>query len=226
MKNNKGFTLVELLAVIFLLSLILLISFPNFNKLSNTAKKQIDNSTKILLKSATKMYVDNFSEDVEEYLTDKSYMCVPIGKLMAYDFVDSDLKDSNGNPLDKRKCINVSKSTSNGKTVYNYDASLINQIPNGIDYIPPVISLEPTAANPNESVIKCNQVMNTTYENFIANCNVKVTDDKDASVRLEEPTRYDMKNDEEEVIKILLEYNAIDVTGNKSLPFKVQLNLN
>ena len=182
MKNNKGFTLVELLAVLLLLTIIMLISFPNFSGLSTQARNKIDSSTKVLLKSAAKLYVDNFEDDVNNYLNSNSFMCIPVGKLIAYEFIDSDIKDGKGNDIDPKKCVNVSKTTENGKTVYEYDASLSNQISNGVDYTPPVLYLSPTSENTNESIIKCSTVMNTTLEIFTKYCSVQVKDDKDSSI--------------------------------------------
>ncbi|MBO6145759.1 MAG: prepilin-type N-terminal cleavage/methylation domain-containing protein [Bacilli bacterium] len=226
MKNNKGFTLIELLAVLLVLSIILLLAFPNFASLSKQAKLKIDASTKVLLKSAAKIYVDNFQEDVDDYLSSNSFMCIPVGKLIAYEFIDADLKTGDGKEIEQKKCINVSKTTRNGKTVYEYDTSLVNEIPNGVDFIPPVIFITPTAENLNESVLKCSTIVNTTYENFQKYCEVKVTDDKDGSIRLNEPSIYESVNDNNEVTKKLVEYTAQDVTGNKAIPLKIQFNLN
>ena len=226
MKNNKGFTLIELLAVLLVLSIIMLLAFPNFAGLSKQAKSKIDASTKVLLKSAAKIYVDNYQDDVDEYLNSNSFMCIPVGKLIAYELIDADLKDGDGNEINPRKCVNVSKTTSNGKTIYQYDSSLINEIPNSVDYIPPVIYLSPTAENTNESVMKCSTIMNTTLENFNKYCSVNVKDDKDGSILLDEPIIYESINDNREVVKKLIEYTAHDVTGNKAIPLKVQLNLN
>ena len=48
MKNKKGFTLVELLAVMTLLLIITMLAYPNFAKLSTKVKNKFDYSTKLL----------------------------------------------------------------------------------------------------------------------------------------------------------------------------------
>ncbi len=71
MKNKKGFTLVELLAVMTLLLIITMLAYPNFAKLSTKVKNKFDYSTKLLIESAAKIYVNNNQTEItNDYTVD------------------------------------------------------------------------------------------------------------------------------------------------------------
>ena len=58
--NNKGFTLVELLAVIVVLGIVLTIAVPGVTKLINKSKKNsFESSAQGLIQSAKYFYSDN-----------------------------------------------------------------------------------------------------------------------------------------------------------------------
>ena len=116
--NRKGFTLVELLSVIAIITIMMLVSFPNFSSLTNKANKKYDNTVKVLLKNAAKIYVNNNRLEIDEILQTSEKYCIPIGKLMAYEYLDSDLKSTDGNLIDKDNCINISKTLVDGKVNY------------------------------------------------------------------------------------------------------------
>ena len=114
MKNKKGFTLVELLAVMLLLILLILIAFPNFPKLSSQAKNKYDNTVNVLLRSAASMYVNNHTPEMNSVLTTtSSEYCLTIGKLIRQEYLDSEIKDSKGTEILPEYCIIVKKKTLN-----------------------------------------------------------------------------------------------------------------
>lgn len=220
MNKNNGFTLTELVVVLVLISIIMLIAYPNFSNLTDKTKAKYDNSTKLIIKNAAKLYVNNNTEEVNEYLNNNNVMCIPIGKLIAYEYLDSDFKDSSGNEIDKKICVNVSKKISGENYTYEYDTSLQTQISDDIDYLPPIIYV---IKNPNspDTNIECTNVMNMSYDDFSLYCQVKAVDNVDNSVRVDV-----VKSESEDQKKILLEYSAADLAGNKALPLKIQLILN
>ncbi len=214
-KNNKAFTIVELLAVMVLLALILLISYPNFSKMAENANLKYDNSIKILAKSAAKMYVNNNRELVEEYFKNnsESKYCVPLAKLAAYDYIDSYLKDSSGKEIDMKSCVNVTKKEENDKIKYNYELSFTDKVSDDTDYLPPILAIKDKNSKTIE--IDCETAMKVTKDVFNANCEVVASDDKatDIEIELSETTVNG---------NIVITYTATDGTNNAK-PLKVKL---
>lgn len=73
--NNKGFTLVEILATFVILSMILIIAFPAIDNLYNENKSQIYTTYEAGLKAAAKLYVDQYDRDLFDNST-TSATCV------------------------------------------------------------------------------------------------------------------------------------------------------
>lgn len=214
MKDNKAFTIVELLAVMVLLSTILIIAYPNFSKMTESAKSSYDNSIKVLSKSAAKMYVNNNKEEIDNYFDNNpnGKYCLPLAKLAAYDYIDSYLKDSSGNDVDMKSCVNVTKKeTSEGKIKYNYDLNG-DIVEDGIDYLPPIL----TVNNKDTGTLDCTIVMKISKDVFNSNCEVVAKDDNDTSLSI---------NIEEKTIgnNIVITYTTSDSSGNKSKPLKIKL---
>ena len=59
MKNNKGFTLVEMLVVLAIISILSVAIFPNFLAMKESQSEKFSESMNILLKSASKIYASN-----------------------------------------------------------------------------------------------------------------------------------------------------------------------
>ena len=137
MKNKKGFTLVELLGVIVIMVLLILMAFPNFSSISNKAKSKYDNTTKVLIKSAASMYVNNNLQKVENILSgsDTTSLCIPIGTLVANEYLDSDLKNSNKENIDYRQCVYVIKEVVDNKVEYKYEVSDEDKVLEGTEYL-------------------------------------------------------------------------------------------
>ena len=79
MNNKKGFTLVELLAVIAILAILVIIALPNIMGMFNNAKRQLFiNELKIIYGAAQKEWMsDSFnSKSSRVYANDDSNSCV------------------------------------------------------------------------------------------------------------------------------------------------------
>lgn len=214
-KNNKAFTIVELLAVMVLLAVILIIAYPNFSEMTKNAKNKYDNSIKILAKSATKMYVNNNINSIEEYFktSPDSKYCIPLAKLAAYDYIDTFLKDSSGKIIDMKSCVNVTRKVENNKIKYNYELSSTEKVSDSVDYLPPILTVNNKADKTID--LDCESAMKVTKDVFNANCEVVATDDKatNIEIKLEETT---VNGD------IVITYTATDGTNNAK-PLKVKL---
>lgn len=114
MRNKKGFTLVELLAVMVLLILLILVAFPNFSEISEQSRNKYDNTVNVLLKSAASMYVNNHNTEMNTALTTtSSEYCLTIGKLIRQEYLDTDIKDSKGTEIKPEYCVIIKKKTLN-----------------------------------------------------------------------------------------------------------------
>lgn len=219
MKDKKGFTLIELVGVIVLIAIIMFLAYPNFANLSKKAKLKYDMSTKVLIKSAASMYVNNNKEEIDTKLNSSTKVCIPIGRLVAYEYLDSELTKSDGTQMQYNSCVNVSKETQDGKTKYKYDVDNNDTIASTIDYMPPVLKLK---TKPGFNNVECKRIMTVASINdFISRCEVAATDDKDGSVEVKGPIQKIGRDNK----RVFLEYNATDLSGNKAVPLKIELIL-
>lgn len=103
MKNKKAFTLVELMAVIIIISLVAILTFPSIvNQIKKTKKVNSDNINTIVIEAAKK-YVNDNPDDFEE-----NEYCLSIDTLVSDDYIKEDMfKDSD--IIDKKtiKLINA-----------------------------------------------------------------------------------------------------------------------
>lgn len=90
MKKN-GFTLVELLAIIILLSLLMLLVFPKVLETTEKKQAEIDNSKKTLIENAAFEYMNN---DINNYPQDigKIY-CFKLDTLDKENLIPVDISD-------------------------------------------------------------------------------------------------------------------------------------
>ena len=95
MKNidSRGFTLIELVAIVALLSIIFLVSFPQFQStIKKDQEKEYDNFITTLCESV-KEYVYN-SEDAKVYkdmLNTGETADIKVDRLINYDIIDPDM---------------------------------------------------------------------------------------------------------------------------------------
>ena len=107
MKNNKGFTLVELLGVLIILVVIFVIAFPSITSLIDNAQSGIDDATKELIFDATKDYMKS-KPDI--YIENQSNVyCISFEQLINNDHITSN------------QIVNVDEKYSTVKVKYDKD---------------------------------------------------------------------------------------------------------
>lgn len=84
MKNKKGFTLIEILATIVVLSVIILIAVPTYNTLSSKSKTRIYNTKLDSIKTSAEFYAKD-KEDGGENITS-----VNVGTLLDEGYLDKE----------------------------------------------------------------------------------------------------------------------------------------
>lgn len=97
--NNKGFTLVELLAVLVILIAISSIAIPSISSSLERSKDKQTNAKKKLLESAAELYVT----DHRNKITSTCY--ITIEQLKNGNYIDDDATDNNGDQIEG--CIKV-----------------------------------------------------------------------------------------------------------------------
>ena len=108
--NNKGFTMVEIIAVISILGLLVVITTPAYNSISSNIKTRNYESKKNTIESQTLSYV-------EKYLKDEVYGGV----------------NSSGNVLDNKHCFTIGYLIENG--IISSDSETEEYILNDVDNI-------------------------------------------------------------------------------------------
>lgn len=143
--NNKGFTLVELLAVIVILGIILAFMYPNVISLIENNKKENYNRLKKSIESATRAYISDYRYEISVNCSIDSNDC-SITKINNVDIVDSNITvrylidddkitlDKNGkikNPANKKECLDTDASYvkvkyNSEKKDFNYGEAELN----------------------------------------------------------------------------------------------------
>ena len=82
--NNKGFTLVELLAVIAILIIIMMIALPNISSSIERTKSKQDAAVIKVIKTAGNLYVSDHKNNITE-----TY-CLNVSTLISEDYLDQE----------------------------------------------------------------------------------------------------------------------------------------
>ncbi len=214
MKNNKGFTLIEVLAVLAIIAILSVAIFPNFLAMKESQSENFSESMNILLKSAAKIYVSNNRNIVDEELKDKDKYCITIGALKAYDYVSIPTYDPvTNNKINTKRCVYISKTVSDSKTKYSYEVS--NNETDKTDYLPPEILLQDKVA---EGTCK-NTMVVTSKEDFDNKCSVIVKDNSNEEINTT------ILSEESIEDNYIIKYSAKDSAGNYAKTFVVKLIL-
>lgn len=220
-KNKKGFTLVEMLAAIGILLLITILTYPSFNKLNKKTEEKFDYSIKTIVKNAAKIYVDNNKELIDEKITSNNgKYCLPVATLSSYDYLDTPIKKSDGENLNLKSCVYITKENEDNNIKYIYELSS-DTVKDGVDYLPPIIMLKNKISTANCTLNMYNS--NVTKEDFDNLCDIKVTDDKTTDFVLGTNITVNQVTDGDALI---LTYEAVDESGNKSKPLEIKLKNN
>lgn len=86
MKNDKGFTLLEILLVVSLLGIILAVTLPNIAKGSSTANEELCKSSKVIIGAAIEQYEAIKMNKVKEYpekMTDDKGNEISVAKFLS-----------------------------------------------------------------------------------------------------------------------------------------------
>lgn len=220
-KNKKGFTLVEMLAAIGILLLITILTYPSFNKLNKKTEEKFDYSIKTIVENAAKIYVDNNKELIDEKITSNNgKYCLPVATLSSYDYLDTPIKKSDGENLNLKSCVYITKENEYNNIKYIYELSS-DTVKDGVDYLPPIIMLKNKIPTANCTLNMYNS--NVTKEDFDNLCDIKVTDDKTTDFILGANIIVNQVTDGDALI---LTYEAVDESGNKSKPLEIKLKNN
>ena len=220
-KNKKGFTLVEMLASIGILLLITILTYPSFNKLNKKTEEKFDYSIKTIVENAAKIYVDNNKELIDEKITSNNgKYCLPVATLSSYDYLDTPIKKSDGENLNLKSCVYITKENEDNNIKYIYELSS-DTVKDGVDYLPPIIMLKNKIPTANCTLNMYNN--NVTKEDFDNLCDIKVTDDKTTDFVLGTNIIVNQVTDGDALI---LTYEAVDESGNKSKPLEIKLKNN
>ena len=137
--NKKGFTLIEILGVIIILSLIIALVFPNILGGMKNADKEITESQKKLLDNAVDLYLDdNYNTKKDQSGT---VYCVSISELIDKGYISkeevSDNKDKNYKIelVDENDEIKVEREIIDSNQVCNENVT-------SKDTTPPVITVK------------------------------------------------------------------------------------
>lgn len=220
-KNKKGFTLVEMLAAIGILLLITILTYPSFNKLNKKTEEKFDYSIKTIVENAAKIYADNNKELIDEKITSNNgKYCLPVATLSSYDYLDTPIKKSDGENLNLKSCVYITKENEDNNIKYIYELSS-DTVKDGVDYLPPIIMLKNKISTANCTLNMYNS--NVTKEDFDNLCDIKVTDDKTTDFVLGTNITVNQVTDGDALI---LTYEAVDESGNKSKPLEIKLKNN
>lgn len=220
-KNKKGFTLVEMLAAIGILLLITILTYPSFNKLNKKTEEKFDYSIKTIVENAAKIYVDNNKDLIDEKITSNNgKYCLPVATLSSYDYLDTPIKKSDGENLNLKSCVYITKENEDNNIKYIHELSS-DTVKDGVDYLPPIIMLKNKISTANCTLNMYNS--NVTKEDFDNLCDIKVTDDKTTDFVLGTNITVSQVTDGDALI---LTYEAIDESGNKSKPLEIKLKNN
>lgn len=92
---KKGFTLIELMAVVVIISLVCLLTFPNIvNQIKKSKDANKDNVEKVVI-SAAKKYVN---DNIDKYNEEGDY-CISVQELIDNDYLKEDIVKDEENDI-------------------------------------------------------------------------------------------------------------------------------
>ena len=133
MINKKGFTLMELLGVIIILSILLLIALPSVINSVKNSQSDIDEVTKKLIIDAVNLLIDDSNGYYDS--SDNSKFCIPLTELIEEDYLKSPIKYKNLDDISNTYSIKVTYNKD-----YSYELIDSNECPDPVY----VAKVEPT----------------------------------------------------------------------------------
>ena len=115
--NKKGFTLVELMAIIIVLGIISLIVIPTVNDTLTKQKEKLYEKQVDTIEKAAESWASANTDKLPE--EDES-ICVELSELISSGFIQNgDIKDPRSNEL-MDGCVNITYGSSYNQYVYEY----------------------------------------------------------------------------------------------------------
>lgn len=103
---KKGFTLIEILAVVTIMGLIFVLAIPKIANSLRSKKTDIDKTTNDLILNAAKMYVNDNSSKFEK--NDDAVYCLPFTTLTKDNYLDTKIQDViNDKDLTNSKSVKI-----------------------------------------------------------------------------------------------------------------------
>lgn len=90
--NKKGFTLIEILAVVILMSLIFIIAIPKIANSLNSKKNEIDTTTESMIINATELYISDHQSKFEK--ENGNIYCLPLTTLTKNEYLEYPIKNT------------------------------------------------------------------------------------------------------------------------------------
>lgn len=120
--NTKGFTLVELLAVIIILALLTLLASTSVTKLVKDSKEELSSTQIELIKSAAEMWG---AENIDKLPSSGQCTYITLGDLKEYGFLDSSIVDATNNQeiSNDLKIKIVGTKSEYGKLLLKYETN-------------------------------------------------------------------------------------------------------
>ena len=211
-KNKKGFTFIELLSVIVILSILVTVGIATTNHFLSSAKEKYYKSQEDLITLAGKQYFTDYRSELPKEIGDKS--SVTIATLYAKKYLDK-VKDYNG-----KECVSTSDDITNrvyaiktGVAKYKYYtifkcADYITSVDNKA----PIISFTPSSASTNKDI---NIVIKITDNVGVDSFNYEIikngtTYKKSSKESYTNPITITIKDEGNYIIKV----SATDKSGN------------
>ena len=118
--NNKGFTLVELLAVLVILVTILTIAIPSITSSVERNKANMLLKKKKIIEAQAEIFADMYKNKFSNYSNfTNGNCCIIISKIKDVGLLsEEDLKDADGNPISGFVCYDSSTK------IYEYSTSI------------------------------------------------------------------------------------------------------
>lgn len=132
---KKGFTLIEVLAVVTIIGLIFVIALPKIINSLNSKKSDIDTTTSNMIISAARLYVDDNSDKFNKI--DGSTYCLPLTTLAKEEYLDSKIKNiTDEEDITKIKSVKITyDNTFHYEIVNKKDCIAVNKTYQRLEYI-------------------------------------------------------------------------------------------
>lgn len=182
MKKKRGFTLVELLAVLVIIAVILLLITPQILKKINDSKSSLYDTQMEEIKKAARVYMSNLNID--------NTMTISLGELKKAGLVDKDIKDpTTGELLDDCLLVTVTKVEEN--YMYTIDDKTNLNCKKSEKYTLILIGNSTVEVSKGKKYNEDGVLLKSNKENYIDPKDVEVTIRKNGTIITPIPLKYE-----------------------------------